>query len=302
MATNALLDLIDRQGVAILDGGLGTQLEARGFDLIDALWSARLLEDDPDAIAAVHRDYLDAGADCIVTASYQANFAGFQARGIGRADAERLLRRSAEIALHARGERAALVAASIGPYGAALADGSEFTGDYDLDEPGLRDWHRDRLRVLADTSVDLLACETVPSFAEARVLADLLDEVGGPPAWVSFSCRDAQHISDGSRLRDCAAFLDGAPAVAAIGINCTAPRLVASLIDEVTSVTNKPVLVYPNAGRLWHAAGRCWVGDAEAAELGELVGEWVARGARGVGGCCGTTPDDIARLRRRMRS
>lgn len=297
MAANPLLAPIERRGFAILDGGMGTELEARGHDLGDALWSARLLRDAPEAIAAVHRDYLDAGADCIVTASYQASFDGFQRAGIGREQAEALLLRSVELALLARGDRPALVAASVGPYGGALADGSEFTGTYDRDEEQLVEWHRQRFAVLAGAGADLVACETVPSFAEARALAHLISETPGLWGWISFCCKDEQHISDGTPLRECAAYLDAFDRVAAIGINCTPPRCISGLIGEVSTASRKPILVYPNSGQTWDAENKQWVGARDAADLLAGAVEWRALGAGAIGGCCRTRPEDIRQLR-----
>lgn len=300
MAENPLLERIKRRGVAILDGGLGTELESRGHDLGDALWSARLLRDVPEAISAVHSDYLDAGADCIVTASYQASFDGFQRAGIERAEGEALLRRSVELALEARGDRPALVAASIGPYGGALADGAEFTGDYGCGEQDLFEWHRERFAVLASSGADLVACETVPSFAEARALARLIEATPKLWGWISFSCRDDEHIRDGTPLRECVAHLDTFARVAAVGINCTAPRHVGSLIASAVGATSKPIVVYPNAGRTWQSSSMRWVGKGDDTDLAEAAVEWRALGARAIGGCCGTRPEHIRRIRERL--
>ncbi|MFT4513599.1 MAG: homocysteine S-methyltransferase [Planctomycetota bacterium] len=300
MAANPLLEPIQQRGVAIIDGGLGTELEARGHDLGDALWSARLLRDVPEAITAVHTDYLDAGVDCIVTSSYQASFDGFQRAGIERVEGEALLRRSVELALEARGDRSALVAASVGPYGAALADGAEFTGDYDRDEDQLFEWHRERFAVLASAGADLVACETVPSFAEARALARLIEATPDLWGWISFSCRDEQHISDGTPLRECAEHLDTIARVAAVGINCTAPRHIRGLIESAVGATSKPILVYPNAGHTWHAASMQWVGAGDETDLAEDALQWCALGASAIGGCCGTRPEHIRRIRERL--
>ncbi|MFQ5844414.1 MAG: homocysteine S-methyltransferase, partial [Planctomycetota bacterium] len=238
-----LQDLLDDQVVMILDGGLASELEARGYDLGDELWSARLLMSDPGAIRDVHAAYLEAGADCVLSASYQATIEGFTGRGLGEADATDLLRLSVMLAAEARdefwarqpfggGRRRPLVAASVGPFGAALADGSEYTGDYaphGMDEDGLCEWHRRRWEVLASCDAELLACETLPSFAEARALARLLDETPDVVAWFSFSCRDGAHVRDGTPLADCVAHLEARPRIVAVGVNCTAPRHVPSL-------------------------------------------------------------------------
>jgi homocysteine S-methyltransferase len=311
--TNPLLPFIRRHGAFILDGGLATELEAWGCDLSDALWSARLLRDDPDVIRRAHLAYYKAGADCAITASYQASIPGFMAQGMTKSEAVSLLHLSVELALAARDEFWAdewnrrgrlrpLVAASVGPYGAYLADGSEYRGDYALDEGALRDWHRPRWRILTATAADLLACETLPSFTEAQALAALLQETPGRLAWFSFTCRDGQHISDGTPLADCAVYLDQFPQVAAIGVNCTPPRLIPDLIRAIFPVTQKPIIIYPNSGETYDAARKNWFGESVPAEFGTLSREWRKLGASCLGGCCRTRPAHIRQIRDRFRA
>ncbi len=271
--------------MTILDGGLATELEARGHDLSDALWSARLLRDDPGAILAVHRAYVEAGADCVITASYQATLERLHA------DALRLSVRLA------REAKPRLVAASVGPYGAARADGSEYTGDYDVDERGLGGWHAQRFAILDAGGADFLACETIPSFAEARALARLLDRT---PAWFSFSCRDGERISDGTPIETCARHLDGIDKVAAIGVNCTPPRFVEELVGRIRSATRKPIVVYPNSGERWDAARRCWAGTRDPGEFADMAVRWRDAGATMIGGCCRTGPAHVRALRERL--
>jgi homocysteine S-methyltransferase len=277
--------LLREQGLVILDGGLATELEARGHDLSDELWSARLLRDDPDAIRAVHRAYVEAGADCVTTASYQATLERLPA------DALRL---SVQLAREAKPR---IVAASVGPYGAARADGSEYTGDYDLNEGGLGGWHAARFAVLDGSGADVLACETIPSFAEARALAGLLDRTA---AWFSFTCRDGERISDGTPAAECARHLDGIDRVAAIGVNCTPPRFVESLVKRMRAVTRKPIVVYPNSGERWDAARRCWTGTRDPGEFAAMAVRWRDAGATILGGCCRTGPEHIRALRARL--
>jgi homocysteine S-methyltransferase len=277
-----LEELLGAQGFVLLDGGLATELEEHGFDLSDELWSARLLRDEPSAIAAVHRAYVAAGADCVITASYQATI-----ESLGK----ELLRLSVKLAREAGPK---LVAASVGPYGAARADGSEYTGDYDLDEQGLAEWHRERLRVLDASGADLLACETLPSFAEARALAALPRKT---PAWFSFTCRDGEHVSDGTPIVECARHLDAAPGVAAIGVNCTPPRHVVPLVERLRSVTAKPIVVYPNSGERWDAAMRCWTGTRDPEEFAAAALRWRNAGATLLGGCCRTGPLHVKAMR-----
>jgi homocysteine S-methyltransferase len=310
--SNPLDPFLRTQGVVVLDGGLATELEARGFDLTDELWSARVLLEHPDSIRRVHLDYLLAGADCITSGSYQATVAGFVRRGLDRRKAVELLRRSVELAIAARdafwsnsesrvGRRKPLVAASIGPYGAYLADGSEFRGDYDLDEETLVEFHRERWELLSSSGADLLACETIPSRDEARALRRLVEDTTDVWAWFSFSCRDDQRISDGSLLSEVVAELEDCPRILALGVNCTAPRHIEGLIRAAARATSKPIVVYPNAGEAWDATTRTWVPtDHHAPSLVNGCRRWVDQGARLIGGCCRTTPDDIRRVRQRL--
>jgi homocysteine S-methyltransferase len=324
MSKNPILSFVQKHGAFVLDGGLATELEAWGENLSDDLWSARLLRDNPDVIQQVHRAYFEAGADCAITASYQATIPGFMAQGMSEFEAIRLIWLSVNLAVQARdafwagrglslskpGFRQAqssssrerpLVAASVGPYGAYLADGSEYRGDYDLDEAGLVDWHRRRWHILAGTQADLLACETIPSFAEARAQMRLLQETPARMAWFSFSCKDGKHINDGTPIAECAAYLDQFAQVAAIGINCTPPRFLPELIQAVFAVTQKPIIVYPNSGEAYDVARKEWHGESVPSEFGTMSREWRKLGASGLGGCCRTRPAHIQQIRDRFR-
>ncbi|MEU8269783.1 homocysteine S-methyltransferase [Sphaerisporangium sp. NPDC049002] len=288
----------DETEVVILDGGLATHLEALGCDLRDELWSAKLLMENPEAILQAHRDYFAAGADVAITASYQASFAAFVRRGRVEHEAQALMQLSVELAKEARDEAGGgMVAASIGPYGAYLANGAEYTGDYDLDEDGLYQWHRPRWDVLADSGADLLACETIPSFAEARAIARLLEATPNVNAWVSFSCRDGERVNDGTPLEECAALFAGNPQVVAVGINCTAPSHVKSLMSRVTG---SPIAVYPNSGENWDPENHRWLGLADPVEFGAAAREWREAGASFIGGCCRTTPEHIRQIRAQL--
>jgi len=302
-----ILPFLETQGFLVVDGGLASELERAGFDLRDTLWSARLLLDAPDAIADVHREYLEAGADCIIAASYQATIEGFVARGATETGAEETIRRAANLAVEARDEFWAnpenrddrlkpLVAASVGPYGAYLANGAEFTGDYDLDENGLLEFHRRRWEVLCSTDADLLACETIPSAEEARALARLLTETPDRHAWFSFSCRDGEHINDGTPIAQCVGDLASTPRVVAVGVNYTAPAHITSLVEEIRAVTDIPVVVYPNSGEIWDPDRKEWSGAADPIAFALAGRGWYEAGARLLGGCCRTRPEEIRRL------
>lgn len=307
-----LAPFLETQGVVILDGGLATELEAHGFDLNDELWSAGVLLERPDNIRRIHLSYFFAGADCVTSASYQATIERFVQRGLGKDSAAELMRLSVDLALEARaefwsdsenrtGRLKPLVAASIGPYGAFLADGSEFRGDYEVNEDALVDFHRSRWRLLASSGADLLACETIPSRLEARALRRLLEETRDTQAWFSFSCRDERHLSDGSRLAEVSAELDSCPQILAIGVNCTSPRHISGLVRAASGATSKPIVVYPNAGEGWDATTKIWAPvDSDSPTLVGSCHEWADLGARLIGGCCRTTPKDIRKVRQAL--
>lgn len=295
-------------GVILLDGGLATELERRGLDLRDPLWSAKILVEAPQEIEAVHYDYFRAGADIGTSASYQATFEGFAARGIGTKESERLLRRSVELVDRAcerfwreeanrAGRSRPLVAASVGCYGASRHDGAEYRGNYGLSRKDLMDFHRPRLRVLADSGADVLAFETIPSMLEAEAVTALLEEFSNaPPAWVSFSCRSAFEVSHGEPLAECFAAAGACEAVLAVGINCTSPRFVSGLLESARGATGKLVAVYPNSGEIWDAPKQIWIPGETSAPIEELAPEWRRLGARLIGGCCRTSPETIRAL------
>jgi homocysteine S-methyltransferase len=286
-----LPDLLAGAAPVLLDGGLATELEAQGHDLSDARWSARLLEDDPEAIVAAHLAYLGAGARVLITASYQATEPA-------------LLRRSVELARAAR-ERAgrpdALVAASAGPYGAVLAGGQEYTGDYGpATAAGVAAFHAGRLRALVDAGPDCIACETIPRADEAAGLARVLDRLGAPPAWISFACRDGERTAHGEPIEAAVAAATQSVRVVAVGVNCTAPEHVAGLLARMRAVTDLPLVAYPNSGRVWDGAARRWSAPGATALPDDAVRAWVDAGARLVGGCCGVGPEAIGALGRAL--
>lgn len=288
----------------MLDGGLATELENRGADLNHFLWSARLLAEAPGLIEAVHGDYLAAGADVIATATYQASYEGFRKSGFDVDQARQLMRLGVELAVRARdrfwsdpdnreGRLRPLVAASIGPYGACLRDGSEYHGNYAVGARELAEFHRPRMDLLADTGADLFAFETIPSRVEAEVLIGLMEEYPARCAWLSFSCRDGSRVSHGEAFADCAALADGCEQIVAVGINCTAPRFVPALLESARGL-HTPLAVYPNSGEHWIAAEHRWAGQ----DCGTFPAvEWYRLGARLIGGCCRTGPDDIRKMR-----
>ena len=292
MSGPGLLDALTERAL-VLDGGLGTHLEERGADVTSELWSARVLADEPDRVLDVHRDYFAAGADVAITASYQVTFEGCARAGFGSDETTGLLRRSVELARRARDEAGhGWVAASIGPYGAMLADGSEYRGDLGLGVDELRGWHRERIRVLAGAGADLIAVETLPSLVEVEaVLAEL--DGSGASAWISVTPLDGR-LRSGEPVASAFALAAEVDEVVAVGVNCCAPGEVLGAIDAAREVTGKPIVVYPNSGETWDAEARRWHGDAVFPT--ELVQSWRVAGAALVGGCCRIGPTQITAI------
>jgi homocysteine S-methyltransferase len=289
-------------GPAALDGGLASELEALGHDLTGDLWSARLLRDDPAAIRGVHRAYFEAGATVGISASYQASRSGFERAGLGADEADRLLALSVALVREARDEAAfagasqpMLVAASVGPYGATLHDGSEYRGRYGVLHDRLVGFHVERLRVLLDADPDLLAIETVPDVDEAWAIVAALDEARSDvPAWLSFSCADDATTCAGQSIEDAVAVVTSASRLDAIGVNCTKPEHVGGLLRRIRAAApDLPVVLYPNAGRVWDGVSSVWLGDGTDTLPEPAVRGWFDDGAALVGGCCGLGPSAI---------
>ncbi len=294
--SNAFIARLGNPRPLLLDGGLATQLEAAGAVLDTTLWSAALLRDAPERIRDAHRAYLEAGAEVLATASYQASREGFTALGLSASEADELMAGSVALAREAT-EAAqrpdALVAASLGPWGAAQHDGSEYTGACAASDEELATFHAGRLEVMDSAGADVLAFETFPNLREIAVLAHLLEDVD-TPAWVSFCCRDARHLGDGTKVEDAAALFRDHPRVVALGINCTAPQYFPGLIGRLRmALPELPLLVYPNSGEQYDAPRQCWTGTVDPHDVAEAARSWLRAGARGIGGCCRTGPEHI---------
>ena len=302
--SNPITSILDHHPALVIDGALATELERRGYNLKDDLWSAKILLEQPEAIQELHYDYFEAGADCAITASYQATIPGFVKRGLNEKEAIALIQKSVKLAMVARdvfwsaeanrgGRSKPFIAASVGPYGAYLAHGEEYIGNYGLTKKELTDFHRPRMKALIEAGADMLACETIPSLIEAQALAELLKEFPHTTAWISFSARDEKHISEGQVFADCVQLLEDNPQIVAIGINCTSPKYIPALIGSAKQHTNKPLLTYPNSGETYDATKNDWDGDPVYESFGEQARAWYDAGARLIGGCCRTTPEDI---------
>ena len=298
-------DILNKEQVMVIDGSMSTPLERMGADLNDSLWTAKVLAEQPELIRQVHLDYFRAGADCGITASYQASIPGLMNKGYSEAEAEELIARSVEVLLEARdqwwesegrdaGRAYPLCLASVGPYGAYLADGSEYRGNYKISDAELADFHRRRMEILLDAGADMLLIETIPSRREAEICADLAEELGAD-YWISYSCRDRQHINEGDLLRDCAEGLctPAHPRLAMIGVNCTKPEYIESLIGELRAATDLPVAVYPNSGEEYDPATKRWSRAGEGMAFGAWALSYMRAGAAAVGGCCTTVASHI---------
>lgn len=320
MSSSMMVEFLNKSGgVAVVDGGLATELERHGADLNDPLWSANCLLTSPELIRQVHLDYLEAGADIIISASYQATIQGFRAKGLSQKESEALLRKSVDIAFEARDmyyercrkvspegtdhsrilkRRPILVAASVGSYGAYLADGSEYSGNYGdtVTVDFLKDFHRRRVQVLVESGADLIAFETIPNKMEAQAYAELLDEENiNTPAWFSFNSKDGKNVVSGDSMPECASIAEASKKVISVGINCTPPRFILGLIFSIKKVASKPIVIYPNSGETYDPSIKDWVQNTGVSDedFVSYVTNWREAGASLFGGCCRTTPKTI---------
>lgn len=302
---NPLIPLLARHSFIALDGAMATELEARGCHLADSLWSAKVLIENPQLIRDVHLDYFRAGAEITITASYQATPAGFAARGLDSQQSCALIEKSVALAIEARtqyqqenpaaGEL--LIAGSVGPYGAYLADGSEYRGDYIRSQEEFVTFHRPRIASLLKAGADLLACETLPSFPEICALITVLAEHPEATAWLALTLKDSQHLSDGTPLSEVVAVIAQSPQVVAVGINCIALEKTTAALTYLHTLTTLPLVVYPNSGEQYDARSKTWHQHHDiCGSLASYLPEWLAAGAKLIGGCCRTSPKDIVEL------
>ena len=302
---NPLSQLLNQNNYVIIDGALASELQRRGCDLNDSLWSAKVLIEQPDLIRQVHFDYFNAGADCAITASYQATPLGFAQKGISLAESINLIKQSVALAQQAKqqyldqikSDKLLVIAGSVGPYGAFLADGSEYTGNYQLSENEFIDFHQARMQALIDAKVDILACETLPNFVEIKALAKLLQQYPTMTAWFSLTLKDANHLSDGTPLVEVIDYLNQIDQVVSIGINCIALEKVSLALTELQTLTAKPLIVYPNSGEQYDPTTKQWHQDHQYnCTFDNQLPVWIKLGAKLIGGCCQTTPNDIAQI------
>lgn len=307
---SSLTALLNDVPCVVLDGALATELEVRGCQIADSLWSASVLINKPELITQLHYDYFLAGASIAITASYQATLPGLVKYGLSETEARNLIVRSATLAIEARQRyyqtyddaRPLFVAGSIGPYGAWLGDGSEYTGAYQCSSAQFINFHRPRIEALLNAGVDLLACETLPNAEEIQSLAQLISHYPTAQAWFCFTLRDDRHLSDGTPLSDIVRSLQDHPQIIAIGINCIALQKTTTALQHLQTLTDLPLIVYPNSGELYDAKSKSWHNKGDKCQpLTDYLKPWLAAGAKIIGGCCRTTPEDIKALSQALR-
>jgi homocysteine S-methyltransferase len=293
----------------LIDGGLSNQLESQGCDLNHDLWTANILLRTPEQIIKAHTAYLNAGSECIITASYQLTHQGLKDYGLIKNEADALILKSVDLAKIAvdsfmdknPSSRRPLIAASIGPYGAYLADGSEYNGNYNVSDEVLHEFHFERIKLLDSSPADLLACETIPSLQEAKVLSKIL-KTCKKEAWMTFSCKNESQLNDGSSIIECVQILNDNPNVFAVGVNCTHPKYITGLIKNLKSHSNdKRIIVYPNHGEVYDASTKTWSRPTDVCFNAEVVNEWINEGADIIGGCCRVGPEDVQEIKHMFR-
>ena len=302
---NPIKPILEQKKHMIIDGALASELQRRGCDLNDSLWSAKVLIEQPELIQQVHYDYFKAGADCAITASYQATPMGFAQKGIELEESIKLIKTSVKLAQQAKmqylndikQDKALLIAGSVGPYGAYLANGSEYTGDYQLSESEFIAFHKDRVTALIDAGVDILACETMPSFLEIKALVKLIQQFPMVNCWFSLTLKDQQHISDGTPLTEVIEYLNSIEQIVSVGINCIALEKVTPALEVLSKLTSKPLIVYPNSGEQYDPTTKQWHKNHDHnCTFANQLDVWINLGAKLIGGCCQTTPDDIVEI------
>lgn len=307
--SSPLTDLLAINGLLVIDGAMGTELEARGCNLNDKLWSAKVLVENPELIYQVHLDYFRCGADFIITSSYQASIDGFARRGLTEIESIELMKKSVELAKKARLDylneckqtKILLIAGSIGPYATLLADGSEYRGDYQLSHNEYSKFHRPRIQALCDAGIDFLSIETIPSVTEVKSQLKLLKEFPNITAYFSFNLRDPKHLCDGTPLSEFMNDVNEQSQIVAIGINCIALEKVSDSLKTLKNLTNRPLLVYPNSGEIYDPITKTWSCDDNKKKLVDHIDEWIKIGAKMIGGCCRTGPLDIKQIAEKLK-
>ena len=287
----------------VLDGAMSDELERQGVQTNNKLWTATALIDQLDKVYQAHMDYFNAGAELIITDTYQANVQAFEKAGYSKTEAEQFIRNAVKIAKKARDDfekqtgKHNYVAGTIGAYGAYLADGSEYRGDYQLTSDEYLAFHLPRLKLVLAEKPDLIALETQPKLAEPVTVLDWLKEQRQIPVYVSFTLKDAKHLSDGTPIAEAVKKISQYQQVFAIGINCVSPTIVQDALSEFSQYTKKPLVVYPNLGASYDPQIKQWRKFTNDFNFEELTKSWYQAGARLIGGCCTTGPKEINQIK-----
>ena len=283
-----------QQDIVILDGGFGTTVEQFGYDVKHELWSSNLIQSNPEAVYKVHKAFVDSGAEIILTNTYQASVQSFLNIGIDRATACTYLATAVELATRAAGNRA-IVAGSLGPYGAMLGNGSEYTGHYEETEADYIQYHKERLDILIEAGISVFAFETIPNIEEIKAVRTLLLDYPSIETWISVTLKDHDHLSDGTPLEAVIEVVNEIENVLAFGVNCTSVNVIDAAVDKLITLSAKPLILYPNSGRQYDAVHKVWI-DREDASLVEAAPRWKEKGVKIIGGCCQVGPGEIKEL------
>ena len=284
----------------VLDGAMSTPLERLGADTNNDLWTAKALIDNEELVYEVHKMYFEAGADLIITDTYQANVQAFEKVGYSEKEARNLIKKAVKIAQKARDDyenrtgKHNYIAGTIGPYGAYLANGSEYRGDYELSTKEYQQVHLPRIEELVNAEVDILAIETQPKLDEVLAILELLKEkYPQQKVYVSYTLSDDDTISDGTPLPRAIHALEDYSQVIAVGINCVKLELVEPALKNMKEITDKHLIVYPNSSAVYDPKSKTWSQPKTSATFEELIPNWYEAGARIIGGCCTTGPKEI---------
>ncbi len=300
-------NILKEKDFIINDGAAGTHLESFNCDLNHKLWTAKILKEQPNLIKQVHLDYFEAGADCGMSVSYQATIKGLMENGSSEEEACEIIKSSITILNEARdewyeksgkalGRPYPLISGAVGPYGAYLANGAEYRGDYEIDKEFLINFHKKRMTILWEAGADLLAIETIPNIQEAIILAEIAEEIGAK-CWLTFSCKNYTDISDGTPIKDAVKMIEKFSSIVSVGVNCTAPKYISNLIDEIKKSSDKYITIYANSGEKYDPITKTWDGSKDGKRYVDYAVEWKEKGATLIGGCCGTTPKEIKEIK-----
>ncbi|MGV2875897.1 homocysteine S-methyltransferase [Macrococcus capreoli] len=283
-----------KQDITLLDGGFGTTVEAYGYDVKHELWSTHLIKEHPEAILKVHQAFVNNGAEIILTNTYQGAVQSFLNTGYTEREAEGYLQAAVELA-HQSVSSNVLVAASLGPYGAMLGNGSEYTGAYQVRQSDYIEYHMQRLNILIEAGIRVFAFETIPNIEEVKAVKALLEDYPDIEAWLSVTLKDSAHLSDGTPIEEVIEVVNGIDNVHAFGVNCTSVKVIDGAVERLLALSEKAIILYPNGGRKYDAVEKVWI-DQDDISLIEATVKWKQLGVKIIGGCCQVGPEEIGAL------